>query len=633
MMNRRLFLGTTAASVLIAASPRGNSFSLASKGISATWSLDDGIFRMVALRDLIGKRAIVPLTEIFTLTFADGSSIKASECTPLSGPTIDGHSVRVGLRHASTGTNVSWRAIAKPNTDYLRCEIAISAEKAPLQVRDVELVSFRGLPDALVVGYCDGSPIVSGNLFVALEHPFAQGDGVYDRANLSLPRKVDIQPHVPLTASMVIGATRPGELRRGFLEYIESERAHPYRPFLHYNSWYDIGYFEKYEQSQCLDRIHAFGESLVRKRNVRMQSFLFDDGWDNPDTTWQFNDGFPNGFAPLKAAAAQYRAAPGAWLSPWGGYGKPHAHRVAAAKAGGYETNANGMALSGPKYYARFHDVVMSLIENGGVNQFKIDGTGSDANVIPGSAFGSDFEAAIALIGSMRAAEPNVYVNLTTGTYPSPFWLRYCDSIWRGGYDHNFEGAGTHRQKWITYRDSDTYTGVVTQGPLYPLNSLMLHGLIYAQHAKHLNDDPHDDFRDEIHSYFGTGTQLQEMYVTPALLRESNWNDIAQAAAWSARNAMTLRDTHWVGGHPGRGEVYGWGAWSPHRGILTLRNPSDRPQSIDLDIGQVFELPESAQRSMTLTPAFDGRTPLTLRAGREHRFDLQPFEVAVLETT
>ena len=55
-------------------------------------------------------------------------------------------------------------------------------------------------------------------------------------------------------------------------------------------------------------------------------------------------------------------------------------------------------------------------------------------------------------------------------------------------------------------------------GPLYPLNSLMLHGMIYGQYAQHLNTDPGSDFTNEVRDYFGTGTQLQEMYITPSLL-------------------------------------------------------------------------------------------------------------------
>jgi hypothetical protein len=72
------------------------------------------------------------------------------------------------------------------------------------------------------------------------------------------------------------------------------------------------------------------------------------------------------------------------------------------------------------------------MISKYGVNQLKFDGTGNVNEVIPGSEFDSDFAAAIQLIADLRAAKPDLYINLTTGTYPSPFWFRYADSIWRG---------------------------------------------------------------------------------------------------------------------------------------------------------------------------------------------------------
>jgi len=73
-----------------------------------------------------------------------------------------------------------------------------------------------------------------------------------------------------------------------------------------------------------------------------------------------------------------------------------------------------------------------------------------------GKHFRQRFSAAIHLIGRLREQEPNLFINLTTGTLPSPFWLRYADSIWRGGGDHDFDGVGSWRQKWITYRDEQT---------------------------------------------------------------------------------------------------------------------------------------------------------------------------------
>jgi len=173
------------------------------------------------------------------------------------------------------------------------------------------------------------------------------------------------------------------------------------------------------------------------------------------------------------------------------------------------------------------------------------------------------------------------------------------------------------------------------------LNSLMLHGLIYAEKVsrgrrKKLDRDPHGDFDDELKSYFGSGTHLQEMYVTPALLSAKDWDLLAEAARWSRANADVLVDTHWVGGDPAALEVYGWASWSPRKGILVLRNPSERAQELTLDAGQAFELPVGAARAYAArSPWRDeaGRGAVRLRAGRPHKFRLAPFEVLTLEAS
>ena len=359
--------------------------------------------------------------------------------------------------------------------------------------------------------------------------------------------------------SAVLGATPPGQLRRGFQAYLENERATPFRTFLHYNSWYDIGYFTPYTQEDAVRAIGQFASKLVHDRGVTMDSFLFDDGWDNHDTLWEFSKDFPHGFTPVREAAEKAGAEPGVWLSPWGGYGPPRAQRLAAGNAGGYEEDDQGLALSGKRYYPLFHRVTLDLLKTYGINQFKLDGTGSPDKVTPGSDFDSDFAAAIALIGDLRAVKPDLFINLTTGTWPSPFWLRTADSIWRGGDDHTFAGVGDNRQRWITYRDADTYGGIVRQGPLFPLNSLMLHGIIYARKAQGLNTDPGNDFADEVHSYFATGTGLQgDVHLAGPAQPEQDWDTLAEAAKWARAHAATLRDSHWIGGDPARLQVYGW---------------------------------------------------------------------------
>ena len=626
----------------------GDTISLANDTIAVTWSTTGGMLRGHEITDRRSGAKLALTPDVFQITLADGTRLDATVMRIVGTPTTEtippramasrlaerfsARRLTAVLEDPQHRLRATWRAELRDGSHYVRQEVSLRALGAPLPVREIALVDLPAL-DAQVSGTVKGSPVTIGQWFVGFEHPLSQSSIPGDRVRCALARELPLRPESPFVVSSVIGITRPGQMRRDFLAYVERERAHPYRTFLHYNSWYDIGYFSKYSEPEAVAVINAFGTELAKKRGVVLDSFLFDDGWDDPKTLWGFHSGFPRGFAPLRSAALKYGAAPGVWMSPWGGYGNPKKDRLEYAKQQGFETNEGGFALSAPRYYQRFRDTCFRMVREFGVNQFKFDGTGNASRAFPGSRFDSDFDAAIHLIEELRAEKPAIYVNLTTGTYPSPFWLRYADSIWRGGEDHDFAGVGSDRQQWITYRDGDTYENVVRRGALYPLNALMLHGLVYARHAKKLDTDPQHDFGAEVQSYFGTGTQLQEMYVTPTLTSDE-WDTIAECAKWSRRNAGTLVDTHWVGGDPRKLEAYGWASWSPKRGIVTLRNPSDKPQSFALDVARAFELPADAPRQFAARSPWQrdrGRAPLLLRAGEEMPIELAPFEVVTLE--
>ncbi|HWT36408.1 MAG TPA: enterotoxin, partial [Paraburkholderia sp.] len=489
-------------------------------------------------------------------------------------------------------------------------------------------------PSARKAGDLAAVPVIDGNVYLGFELPMAESEVRDGVAFFNVARTLPLEKGKTLAFSAVAGVFRDGQLRRDFAAYVERERARPYRPFLHYNSWYDIGFLTTYTQDQAIERIHALGRELHDKRGVQLDSFLFDDGWDDYSGSWIFSEAFPDGFVPLKEAAARYGAAPGVWLSPWGGYGPPRTERVTRGRAAGYETAGDGFALSGPAYYRRFHEVAMDLLTKHGVNHFKLDGTGNANTVVAGSRFNSDWDAAVELIEDMRHEKRDVFVNLSTGTQASPFWLRYVDSIWRDGADYGFAGTGSDRERWITYRDAQTYRNVVCRSPLFPLNSLMLHGIIYAQANTQLNSDPTHAFPHEVRSYFGSGTQLQELYVTPSLLDERNWDVLAQTARWARDNADVLRDSHWIGGAPDQLEIYGWAAWTPSKAIVTLRNPDDRANDFVLDLQAHLELPDGVEGLFSVQLPFvdfDADMPARFDARRAQQLRLAPFQVLTLE--
>jgi len=638
----------SAASSPVQSARDGDRLTLSNSTIAATFSLRGGALRWQSLTNRFTGVTLPLAGNVFELVPKEGQVISSSDFKIVADPVLEeianppsssraadrlpGKQIRIELQDSSAHIHVIWKAVLREDANYIRQEMTVRAEQQPAALSQIILVD-AVLPGAAVSGHVKGSPVAAETWFVAFEHPLSECRVRDDRASCWLTRELPIQPEQSVSYSSVFGVAHPTQMRRDFLNYVELERAHPYRTFLHYNSWYDLGYFDRYNEQQAIDSIRGIGEHLAKQRGVKLDSFLFDDGWDDPTTLWKFNPGFPDGFTKVAQTAATYGAAPGIWFSPWGGYDKPKEQRLASARAQGFETNEGGFALSGPKYYRYFRDACLGMIEKYGVNQFKFDGTGNANQVIEGSQFDSDFDAAIHLIGELRAKKPDLYVNLTTGTYPSPFWLFYADSIWRGGDDHSFAGVGSNRQRWITFRDSQTYRWVVEEGPLFPINSLMLHGMIYARDAERLAIDPGHDFADEVHSYFGTGTQLQEMYITPSLLSPQDWDVLAETAKWSRANAEVLKDSHWIGGDPARLEVYGWASWTPAKAIVTLRNPSDKPQHFKATLAALLELPPGAASTFIAGVPWneDVGQLSTMAAAEQHEFHLRPFQVLTLE--
>ncbi len=283
-----------------------------------------------------------------------------------------------------------------------------------------------------------------------------------------------------LRYSTVYGAfdqQQHGSMRRAFLSYLESERARPWKFFLHYNSWYDICHSTpRYNltSENCQRVMHQWHKKFTEPHGIHLDSYVFDDGWDDYDSLWDFRkSAFPNGFAEEARLAKKYGTHVGVWFSPFGGYGQAKSKRIATARRDGYEVNGAGLSLAGKNYYALFLAKTRTMMRDYAVNYFKFDGLGGS-----NPAYLPDMEAAYRLMQTLRDDNPAVYINLTTGTWASPFFLLHGDSTWRGGGDVLHRGTGSPTDRWLNYRDGETYHNIVTRGTLFPLNSLMIHGVV-----------------------------------------------------------------------------------------------------------------------------------------------------------
>ncbi|MBT3295971.1 MAG: enterotoxin [Verrucomicrobia bacterium] len=496
------------------------------------------------------------------------------------------------------------------------------------------------LPGAEQMGEVQGSVVVCETVFMGVENPLARNvvgeDGL---VQCSLPQSNVLKAGASWEHSCSIGVTPGNQLRRGFAYYIDRRRAHPYRPHLQYNNWYDVWLGrpleERMTEEACIDAIHYYGKELVQKRKVVVDAVVWDDGWDDyKNSLWEFNSAFPDGFRNLVTVAEEYGIAQGVWLSPNGGYAYAKEARVAYGESQGYETNETGFATGGPRYAKAFREACIRMMRDNGVIFFKFDGMGDGGQATGNDVkLSDDINGVLALSKELREEMEDVYISATCGTWASPYWLLYADSIWRQGGDTGHHGAGDTRQQWITYRDMFTHNRVVKAGPLYPINSLMLHGILIGDRrapAGMAFDEK--SLADEAWTFFGSGTCLQELYVSPHIATDAMLDTIAEAANWGRANAGTLIDTHWIGGNPEHAETYGWAAWQPGKGIVTLRNPSDEPRTFTLTLRDAFEFPEGIDAPMTLSRVYAPACKLPQGAvdvGRPIELALQPWEVVV----
>lgn len=137
--------------------------------------------------------------------------------------------------------------------------------------------------------------------------------------NLNVELKTPIQPETPVSFTTWFGTfPETSQLRRSVNQFINAVRPRPYKPYLHYNSWMDIGFFTPYTEQDVLGRMDEWNKEFISGRGVALDAFLLDDGWDDLTGRWLFGPAFSNGFSKVREKADSLHNSVGLWLSPWG---------------------------------------------------------------------------------------------------------------------------------------------------------------------------------------------------------------------------------------------------------------------------------------------------------------------------
>ena len=82
--------------------------------------------------------------------------------------------------------------------------------------------------------------------------------------------------------------------------------------------------------------------------------------------------------------------------------------------------------------------------------------------------------------------------------------------------------------------------------------------------------------------------------MTPAL-----WRIVQQGATWSAAHAVSLRDSHWIGGNVRVDETYGYASYAPGtgNGVFSLRNPDTKTSTFRFKPSRDLDIPPSSPKA------------------------------------
>ena len=452
------------------------------------------------------------------------------------------------------------------------------------------------------------------------------------------------------THPVVEGLAPDHRVHLAFDAYLRNMQVAPDTPYLLYNSWYDlrspaftdISPDHVMNEKNILRIIHQFKQNMVMPYGIHLDAFVLDDGWDTYASDWQLRTStFPHGLTPIIEALKPLHTRLGIWIGPTGGYSF-RMERINWLRAHGYETVGHGnhimMDIAGPKYFGLLEKRLTDFARMG-VGYFKWDGmqfSSSEPDNHHPVGYFSEITALrhiIQLADTVRKINSGMYINMTSGTWMSPWWLKYANQIWMQGADYGYATlpAYADRDAAMTYKDMVLYDDFRRHDVWFPMSHVMTHGIIKARLASvGADDDPLDVFANDVVLYFGRGVTMYEWYISPDMLQPDEWRILSQGLQWAKAHAPLLRHTYMVGGDPARGEAYGYVHLQGDSGILVIRNPQIHAQQIEITLDPALGLDPHAA-NLVVERMYPDRwiAPQLYSAGGTITFPLKGYETAV----
>jgi hypothetical protein len=451
-------------------------------------------------------------------------------------------------------------------------------------------------------------------------------------------------------AAVIGGSDSADFVKEAFFDYIDRTRIRPLRLQTQYNSWFDFGTGVSAENfSKSVAKTH---NELHNVRGVPpLKAYVIDAGWENRSadwstTVWQVNGKFKPDFSDSCKAVADAKSHLGLWLSPGCLFGTEKA--IPKMKAAGFRSLAPWMSMAHPAYMDKLEERMVELSRQG-VTYFKLEGVFGHLNVRNFDVEGFNgnetelndpkydvrkihylsegTERLIQLFSTLHQEDPEIYIVISNGAWLSPWWLQHIDSVWM--INAGDAAGGSNRTEELVYRDSVYHDLAVSENTQFPLHSIFNH-----EPKKTESRENKATFRNYLYMNMSRGTGFIELYIKPFVLKDYDWDVLAEGLLWAHEMFPTFQYSKMHGGAPQKREVYGYTAWNTEGGYVSIHNPSHETQSYSFKIDRVLGLqPESMSSSFYLSSPIEGNTDglnESYSYGSTITLDLKPGEIRIL---
>lgn len=462
-----------------------------------------------------------------------------------------------------------------------------------------------------------------------------------------------------VTWDAVVGAARSRDyqvVQSDFYEYIETIATKTgFRQ--QFNSWYDN--MKNITDSNIQDSFNEIEKGFTQYGVNPLDSYVVDDGWTNYSSFWDFDrseNKFPNELYNSSSQVNKMGSNFGLWLGPRGGYGTEQqiANYIANNGLGSRNENSgNDINISDARYLNKLvKDIFVNYQNKFDINYWKLDGmllnpSSNSANEHTTTdalcTISETYERWTDMYETMRENRPDLWINMTSYTNPSPWHVQWVNSVWMQntgdtGYSNKFNSS--HEEQMLTFRDGDYYEFFTKNQWQLPNKYFYNHDPVYAKTAHNVPGGPGkqieyttDELRNHLYMLGTRGTAFWEYYYSPSMFDDEKWQVNAEAANWIEDNFDILQKSKMFGGDPENGDVYGYSCWKGSQGIVSIRNPKNVEQTYTLTLDEKVGVSSEVANVYGKVVVGDQsrQTDKAVSHGTTLTYTLKPKEVLIMQ--